>query len=65
MVADQCPDLEVAVAAAVGKIGGADQSQPAVHHDARGMHAEYPYAPGYYAVFFTDPDGIKLELVHM
>lgn len=27
--------------------------------------AEYPYAPGYYAVFFTDPDGIKLELVHM
>lgn len=27
--------------------------------------AEYDYAPGYYAVFFTDPDGIKLELVHM
>lgn len=27
--------------------------------------AEYPnYAPGYYAVFFTDPDGIKLEYVH-
>ena len=26
--------------------------------------AEYPYAPGYYAVFFTDPDGIKLELLH-
>lgn len=26
--------------------------------------AEYPYSPGYYAVFFTDPDGIKLELVH-
>lgn len=25
--------------------------------------AEYPYAPGYYAVFFYDPDGIKLELV--
>lgn len=25
---------------------------------------EYPYAPGYYAVFFTDPDGIKLEVVH-
>ena len=23
------------------------------------------YAPGYYAVFFADPDGIKLELVHM
>jgi catechol 2,3-dioxygenase-like lactoylglutathione lyase family enzyme len=23
---------------------------------------EYPYVPGYYAVFFYDPDGIKLEL---
>jgi glyoxylase I family protein len=27
--------------------------------------ADYPeYAPGYYAVFFADPDGIKLEYVH-
>jgi len=27
---------------------------------------EYPhYAPGYYAVFFADPDGLKLEFVHM
>jgi catechol 2,3-dioxygenase-like lactoylglutathione lyase family enzyme len=26
--------------------------------------AEYDYAPGYYAVFFADPDGLKLELVH-
>jgi glyoxylase I family protein len=25
--------------------------------------AEYGYTPGYYAVFFTDPDGIKLEVV--
>ena len=26
----------------------------------------YPeYVPGYYAVFFADPDGIKLELVHI
>lgn len=25
---------------------------------------EYDYTPGYYAVFFFDPDGIKLELVH-
>lgn len=25
---------------------------------------EYPYAPGYYAVFFYDPDGIKLEILH-
>lgn len=27
--------------------------------------AEYPqYGPGYYAVFFADPDGLKLEFVH-
>jgi glyoxylase I family protein len=27
---------------------------------------EYPeYVPGYYSVFFADPDGIKLELVHI
>jgi glyoxylase I family protein len=27
--------------------------------------AEYPqYGPDYYAVFFTDPDGLKLEVVH-
>jgi catechol 2,3-dioxygenase-like lactoylglutathione lyase family enzyme len=27
--------------------------------------AEYPrYGPGYYALFFADPDGMKLELVH-
>lgn len=25
---------------------------------------EYAYTPGYYAVFFYDPDRIKLELVH-
>jgi glyoxylase I family protein len=25
---------------------------------------EYDYMPGYYAVFFYDPDGIKLEIVH-
>jgi glyoxylase I family protein len=25
---------------------------------------EYDYSPGYYAVFFYDPDGIKLEIVH-
>jgi len=24
---------------------------------------EYDYMPGYYAVFFYDPDGIKLEIV--
>jgi catechol 2,3-dioxygenase-like lactoylglutathione lyase family enzyme len=26
---------------------------------------EYWYMPGYYAVFFYDPDGIKLEIVHV
>jgi glyoxylase I family protein len=27
---------------------------------------EYPeYVPGYYAAFFADPDGIKLELVYL
>ena len=25
---------------------------------------EYDYMPGYYAGFFRDPDGIKLEVVH-
>jgi catechol 2,3-dioxygenase-like lactoylglutathione lyase family enzyme len=25
---------------------------------------EYDYSPGYYAVFFYDPDSIKLEIVH-
>ena len=25
---------------------------------------EYDYSPGYYAVFFYDPDGLKLEAVH-
>jgi glyoxylase I family protein len=26
---------------------------------------EYTYSPGYYAVFFYDPDGIKLEILHI
>lgn len=26
---------------------------------------EYAYMPGYYAGFFYDPDGIKLEIVHV
>ena len=27
---------------------------------------EYPeYRPGYYAIFFEDPDRLKLELVHL
>jgi hypothetical protein len=28
--------------------------------------ADYPpYRDGYYAVFFSDPDGLKLEFVHV
>ena len=27
--------------------------------------AEYDYREGYYAVFFYDPDGIKLELLYV
>jgi catechol 2,3-dioxygenase-like lactoylglutathione lyase family enzyme len=26
--------------------------------------AEYPYSPGYFAVYFTDPDGLKCEFAH-
>lgn len=26
--------------------------------------ATYDYSPGYYAAFFADPDGIKLEMLH-
>jgi len=26
--------------------------------------AEYPYWPGYFAVYFTDPDGLKIEFAH-
>jgi glyoxylase I family protein len=45
-----------AVAREIAGFGGA------ILHPPR----NYPeYVPGYYAVFFTDPDGIKLELVHI
>ncbi len=27
--------------------------------------AEYDYEPGYYACFFSDPDGLKLEVMHV
>ena len=26
---------------------------------------EYPYVPGYYALYFADPDGMKLEYLHL
>ena len=27
--------------------------------------AEFEYMPGYFAVFFYDPDGLKLEILHV
>ena len=34
-------------------------------HEIESGPAEYDqYTPGYYAVFFYDPDGIKLEILH-
>jgi catechol 2,3-dioxygenase-like lactoylglutathione lyase family enzyme len=27
--------------------------------------AEYPYAPGYFAVYFADPDGLKFEFAYV
>ena len=35
------------------------------HADIESPPREYAYIPGYYAVFFYDPDGIKLEIVHV
>jgi glyoxylase I family protein len=46
----QIDDLSREITAHGGKIVDAPQ--------------EYGYRPGYYSVFFTDPDGIKLEVVH-
>jgi glyoxylase I family protein len=54
--------IEVASRAAVDEraewvrgAGGTLESEP----------QEYGYLPGYYAVFFYDPDGLKLELLHV
>ena len=39
---------------------------PGTTFDRPTWHADYPqYWPVYYAVFFADPDGLKLEFVHM
>ena len=50
-------------------------SRGVVHERAEWLHSrgaeiesgpeEYHYIPGYYAVFFYDPDGLKLEIVHV
>lgn len=36
----------------------------AAGHPVADPPAEYGYSPGYYAVAFDDPDGIRLEVVH-
>lgn len=43
--------------ALLARMGAAILDPPAVYDGAA-------YSPGYYAVFFADPDGIKLEVVH-
>ena len=35
------------------------------HAEIQDPPKEYDYEPGYYAVFFKDPDGIKLEVVNV
>ncbi|MEQ8354851.1 MAG: hypothetical protein RH942_04885 [Kiloniellaceae bacterium] len=40
-----------------------DRYAPGFHHFAFNAPAVYDYLPGYYAVFFADPDGLKFELV--
>ena len=39
----------------LGSVGAEIESEP----------QDYTYSPGYYAVFFFDPDGMKLEIVHV
>jgi hypothetical protein len=39
----------------LGSVGAEIESEP----------QEYTYSPGYYAMFFFDPDGMKLEIVHV
>jgi glyoxylase I family protein len=53
-------------------LNAADRAQVEAVHDllrAAGAEildppGEYNYEPGYYAVFFRDPNGFKLEVVH-
>jgi glyoxylase I family protein len=35
------------------------------HVEVESEPQEYTYQPGYYATFFYDPDGLKLEIVHV
>jgi len=57
------------VAHLLGDAGeGADLGGEVIDHVVGGAELEtepqeYAYLPGYYAVFFYDPDGIKLEIL--
>jgi glyoxylase I family protein len=42
------------------RVAGSASSAPGIESGP----SEYDYTPGYYAVFFYDPDGLKLELLH-
>jgi glyoxylase I family protein len=55
-IAFDAPSREVvdAVAAWLRQVGA----------EIEGDAGERGYTPGYYAVFFLDPDGLKLEVVH-
>ena len=44
--------------------GGLDREVVQADAEIESGPEEYPYSPGYYAVFFADADGIKLEIVH-
>jgi predicted lactoylglutathione lyase len=39
-------------------------AEVAKHAGARNMEGPMPYEPGYYAVFFEDPCGNRLEVCH-
>jgi len=52
-------DVVDAVHRAMSRIGAVVLDAPADYGGQPG------YAPGYYAVFFEDPDGMKLEVAHI
>ena len=46
------------------QVDGLHQVLVEIKADILDAPAEYSYSPGYYAVYFTDPDGLKLELAY-
>ena len=48
-----------------GQVDRVHELLVALGADVLDAPAEYDYNPGYYAVFFRDPDGFKLEVVHL